>query len=57
VIQIKELNEWWTTLMISRHPLKATKKWIEAYEEEILKWNTEKLNRRIILDIGLAIAM
>jgi hypothetical protein len=58
VIKVKEFNEWWITLMISRHPFKAAKQWIEANEEEIFQWDTKiNPNRRIILDEELAIAM
>jgi hypothetical protein len=57
VIKEAKFNERWITLLISRHPLKAAKKWIEANEEEILEWNADKLNRRIYLDEDSTIKM
>jgi hypothetical protein len=35
-------------LMICRYPLKASKDWIEANENEITQWNEETLDRQII---------
>jgi hypothetical protein len=46
----------WKMLLISRYPLNAAKKWIEANEKEIYEWNPEKLNRRINMDQELTMA-
>jgi hypothetical protein len=57
VIKEAEFKEWWIKLLISRHPSKAAKKWVQANEEEILEWDADKLNRRIYLDKESTIRM
>jgi hypothetical protein len=44
-------------LLISRYPLKASKNWIEANENEITQWNGETLDRKITLQDGLTIGI
>jgi hypothetical protein len=56
VIKTKSVDPW-KMLMISRHPLKAPKYWIEANEQEIFDWDPEKLNRRINMDGEMTIAI
>jgi hypothetical protein len=36
-------------IMIWRYPVKAAKNWIEANEKEITQWDSEKLDRKMIL--------
>jgi hypothetical protein len=49
VIKITNRGDVEGMLMIWRYPVKATKKWIEAYEKEIDEWDGEKLDRKMIL--------
>jgi hypothetical protein len=49
VIKKANHDENWEKLLISRYPLKAAKKWIDANEKEIIEWDRKKLNRKINL--------
>jgi hypothetical protein len=42
---------------ISRHPLNAGKRWVEANEQEALNWEYEDENRTIYLDYPIKNAM
>jgi hypothetical protein len=35
-------------LLISRHPIAATKQWIDEMEKEVLDWNFSKVQKRTI---------
>jgi hypothetical protein len=35
-------------LLISRHPIAATKQWIDEMEKEVLDWNIYKMQKRTI---------
>jgi hypothetical protein len=52
-----ESGNMWKNVLISRFPLNAAKSWIEANEEEVLEWETEKLNRKINMDGEMKIAI
>jgi hypothetical protein len=59
VIKTRIYDNGWMLrkLLISRYPLNATKSWIEANEKEISEWNRWELNRKIIIDDELTIAI
>jgi hypothetical protein len=57
VIKIANHGDEERMLMIWRYPLKATKNWIEANEKEITEWDSQKLDRKIIMENDLRIAI
>jgi hypothetical protein len=44
-------------VLISRYPSNAGKKWVEENEKEVIEWDFDEQNRRILLDDTVRNAM